>query len=254
MINRKILGVEGMPTTNTGVSSSKLKEIYTSGTYLKKHPDWHIEESAWKAEQILGMLNRHSLRPQTVCEVGCGAGEILKQLQEQQLAESECWGYDISPQAIELALLRQNEKLHFKVADVLEEQTPYFDLLLMMDVLEHIEDLYSYLRRLQSKAEYKIFHSSLTISAQTVLRKNGLLKVRETYGMVNYFTKETFLRTIEDAGYEIIDHCYTTSCTDLPTHEWKKKLMKLPRKALFTLNKDLTQRILGGYRYLVLAR
>jgi ubiquinone/menaquinone biosynthesis C-methylase UbiE len=55
--------------------------IYTNGDYIKKNPTWHVENSAWKAEQILTMLSKHNLTPQTICEVGCGAGEILAQLQ-----------------------------------------------------------------------------------------------------------------------------------------------------------------------------
>jgi 2-polyprenyl-3-methyl-5-hydroxy-6-metoxy-1,4-benzoquinol methylase len=238
----------------TDEKTSKLQEIYTSGLYLKNHPEWHVEESPWKAQQILRMLERQNLKPQMVCEVGCGAGEILRQLQAQMDPQSSFWGYDISPQAIAMAKTRENERLHFKVADILREQDVDFDLLMLMDVLEHIEDRYGFLRELKKKADYKLFHSSLTISLQTVLRPDGLSNVRETYGMVNYFTKETLLQTLKDADYEIIDCFYTTSCTDLPTHVLSKKLMKLPRRLLFGLNQDLAARILGGYRLLVLAK
>lgn len=238
----------------TDENHSALLDIYTSGLYLKNHPEWHVEESPWKAQQILRMLKRQHLDPRMICEVGCGAGEILRQLQMQLDPECSFWGYDISPQAIEMAKTRENERLHFKVADILHETDAYFDLLMLMDVLEHIEDRYGFLRKLKPKAEYKLFHSSLTISLQTVLRSRGLLNVREVYGMVNYFTKEVFLQTLKDAGYEIIDCFYTTSCTDLPTHVLSKKLMKLPRRLMFALNQDLAARVLGGYRLLVLAK
>lgn len=239
---------------HTPADNSPLRDIYTSGLYLQKHPDWHVEESPWKAQQILRMLQRQQLQPETICEVGCGAGEILRQLQQHLPATSSFWGYDISPQAIDLAKERENEHLHFKVADIQQEPDAHFDMIMLMDVLEHIEDRFGFLRDIKTKAEYKLFHSSLTISLQTVLRKNGLLNVRQTYGMVNYFTKETFLQTLQDAGHEIVDYFYTTSCTDLPTHVLSKKLMKLPRRLLFAMNQDITVRLLGGYRMLVLTR
>ena len=52
--------------------------MYTSGEYLEKNPHWHAADSPWKAGQILKMIQKNGLHPATVCEVGCGAGEILK--------------------------------------------------------------------------------------------------------------------------------------------------------------------------------
>ncbi len=77
-----------------------LEEIYTSGEYLAKNPTWHIEDSSWKAMQIIRMIAQNHLAPKTICEVGCGAGEILKQLQEvmdNQLNENPrgTWPYPL---------------------------------------------------------------------------------------------------------------------------------------------------------------
>ena len=55
--------------------------IYTSGEYAAKNPTYHVEDSAWKAHQILKIIQRNNLQPLSICEVGCGAGEILRQLQ-----------------------------------------------------------------------------------------------------------------------------------------------------------------------------
>ena len=60
-----------------------LESIYTSGEYLQKNPTWHVEESPWKATQILRMMKQSGITPKTIREVGCGAGEVLKQLQEK---------------------------------------------------------------------------------------------------------------------------------------------------------------------------
>ena len=222
---------------------SALEAIYTSGTYLQLHPKWHLEESPWKAAQILRMLERHHLTPRTVVDVGCGAGEILRQLQQKMADDCVFHGYDISPQAIALAKERENARLHFTVADFRKEADVSADLLLMMNVLEHIEDRFGYLRDIRSKAEYKMFHVLLNVSVQTVLRKNGLLHVREQYGIVNYFTKEVLLQTLRDAGYEIVDYFYTTGSTDLPSRELKRNLMRIPRKVLFALNQDFAARV-----------
>ena len=53
--------------------------MYNDGEYLKNNPMWHIEDSEWKAEQISKIISRTNLQLKKVCEVGCGAGEILNQ-------------------------------------------------------------------------------------------------------------------------------------------------------------------------------
>lgn len=56
----------------------KVQPIYVNGAYLARNPRWHLEESAWKAVQIRRILRRNQISPATVCDVGCGAGEVLQ--------------------------------------------------------------------------------------------------------------------------------------------------------------------------------
>ena len=59
-----------------------MSDLYLSGKYSEKNPTYHIEHSPFKAQQILKMVNKHGLHPGSVCDVGCGAGEVLRQLLE----------------------------------------------------------------------------------------------------------------------------------------------------------------------------
>src|SRR5437762_6687447 len=45
------------------------------------------------------MIARNKLAPTTICDVGCGAGEVLRLVHEGLQGRCRCWGYDISPQA-----------------------------------------------------------------------------------------------------------------------------------------------------------
>src|SRR5690348_7284579 len=110
------------------------QDIYLNGEHLQNNPDWHVYASGWKARHVLQILRRHQLSPHTVGEVGCGAGEVLKQLQSNMDPHCIFSGYDISPQAIELARSRENQRLHCKLADIFDEPDAYFDLLLILDV------------------------------------------------------------------------------------------------------------------------
>lgn len=240
-------------TTPTPTQGKGAQSIYLNGEYLARNPSWHLEESAWKTVQIRRMLEENQISPATVCDVGCGAGEVLRQLQKSLGSECKLYGYDISPQAIDLAKSGANERLHFCLADFCSLDGAWFDLVLALDVIEHVEDYQGFLRRLRTKAEYKIFHIPLDISVQTVLRKNGLLKRRQLYDHLHFFSKEMALQALRDAEYEVLDWFYTPRAIELGD-ALGQRLLRLPRKLCFALHHELTVRILGGYSLLVLAR
>jgi SAM-dependent methyltransferase len=230
------------------------QNIYTNGEYLDKNPLWHTDESPFKVKQILRMLQRNRLQPTTICEVGCGAGEVLRLLQEK-LDKACCfWGYDISPQAIKMCESRANQKLHFKLADISREPDAFFDLSLVLDVFEHVENYYGFLDGIRPKSDLKIFHIPLDLSMQTVFRKRAILMNHDQYGHLHYFTKDTALETLKDVGYEVLDHFYTPRAIELATTTLHKILLSPLRKMCFSIHRDLAVRILGGYGLLVLAR
>jgi SAM-dependent methyltransferase len=235
-------------------NTTAAKELYTTGSYLDKNPLWHTEESLWKAEQVMRVLGRQKIVPRTICEVGCGAGEVLKQLQQTLPDDCDLLGCDISPQAIELCGSRANEKLHFFLGDVAKISDRFFDLILVLDVIEHLEDYFSFLRNIKERALYKIFQIPLDISVQTVLRVTPLIKDRQRFGHIHYFNKETALHLLIDLGYQIIDYFYTAVALDLPSSDFKNLVMRVPRSLLYSVNMDMAVRLLGGYRLLILTK
>jgi hypothetical protein len=225
-------------------------DMYDDGTYLRNHPTWHAEDSAWKARKILLMLEKHALRPNTICEIGCGAGQILSEL-HTALPNAELHGYEISPQAY--SLCRPEPGVAFHLGDIFLDDR-FFDLGLMVDVLEHVPDYLGFLTRFRSKATHKIFHIPLDLSAQSVLRGSPLLQQRESAGHLHYFTRRTALATLEYAGYEVLDWFYTAGAIDVPQASLRGRAAVLPRLLLYRVSKPLCERLLGGLSVLVLAR
>lgn len=228
--------------------------IYEDGTYLQKHPTWHEEDSAWKAKQISKMLRANNIIPSTLCELGCGAGEILNCLSREYKDKVFFSGYEISPQAFAICKNKKTENLHFFLENLLECEGVAFDVVMAIDVFEHVEDYFGFLRELRKKGTYKIFHIPLDLSVQSVFRSSRLIADRLSVGHIHYFTKETALATLKDTGYEVIDYFYTSSLLELPNLSWKARVMKIPRKLLFQLDSDLAARVLGGFSLLVLAK
>ena len=107
-----------------------METIYTSGEYLKTTQTWHTEDSPWKANQIIEIICNNHLQPKTIAEVGCGAGAIIDELSKKEsLIGTQFSGYDISPQAIELAEQRASERIRFFREDLLSiTNTEHFDV------------------------------------------------------------------------------------------------------------------------------
>lgn len=225
---------------------------YLSGEYSTSHPSFHVEDSAWKAEQIAKMADAHGLRPKTVTEVGCGGGEILTQLQKRWPSVEHFYGYEISPQGYELCLQRQNDKLSFYNVDFFQSGSHYA-LLLLIDVFEHVADYLTFLQNLRNYADHFIFHIPLDMNVQMVMRSEPQLRVRQQVGHLHYFSKDTALATLYDTGYAVIDWFYTPTGVDRPKST-KAKFARLPRKIMAQFSLEYTARLLGGYSLLVYAR
>ena len=183
---------------------------YETGKYLEKVPDWHVEDSRWKAAKVYDMLARHSLAPDTICDVGCGAGEVLAELARKMGSVTRFIGYDISPQAIEICKPKANGRLEFHSGDFLTDSREPYGAILLLDVFEHVQDYLGFLRELSNRANWFVFHIPLDINAGTVLfRSKYMMQMRAKYGHLHYFTAETAFATLEDTGYSIIDSFYT---------------------------------------------
>ena len=229
-----------------------MDSIYTDGTYLRNNPAWHADDSAWKAGHVATMLERHRIAPATVCEIGCGAGEILAGLAKRLDPATRFFGYEISPDAYRMCALKSGPRMDFRLANLLDEDVR-FDLAMAIDVFEHVENYFEFLRKLRTKATWKMFHIPLELSAQMVFRGRPLIDARRSVGHIHHFSKETALATLEDCGYRVIDHSYTSGRTELGDLGWKTQLLKWPRQALYRVNPDAAARVLGGYSLLVLA-
>ncbi|RIK38573.1 MAG: methylase [Chloroflexi bacterium] len=229
------------------------QDLYRSGEYARLNPSYHVEDSAWKAHYIVQMLEQHKLTPRSICEIGCGAGEILKQLQSRLPEDAFFCGYEISPQGYALCQPRANERLRFFNEDLLQlTNLDTFDVVLCIDVFEHVEDYLGFLKRLRGYGRYTLFHIPLDLSVQSLLRVHPILFARSQVGHLHYFTKEIALSSLHDCGYEIIGYFYTP--VGLETrHTTSARLAKLPRYALSSLSADWAARLLGGYSLMVLA-
>ncbi len=225
---------------------------YAEGGYLDANPTWHAEDSAFKTGELVALLQRRDLRPARVLDVGCGAGEVLRQLRPHLDADATLVGYDVSPQAIERARTLGGDGITFHRGDATTEAPHDFDLVLAFDVFEHVEDYFGFLRRVRTLGTHKVFHIPLELTASAALRGAPLMRARQKVGHIHHFSRDTALATLEDCGYRILEATYTAGAFATARH-LRTRLANVPRRGLFRVAPDLTVRLLGGFSLLVLA-
>jgi SAM-dependent methyltransferase len=240
----------------------KINSRYFDGSYVASNPTWDREDSSWKAEKVFSMIAEYNLNPASICEIGCGSGDVLVHL-ANLLPNVKMTGYDISPQASSFwhdesqSMLWQESsagRIDFILGDFHEKNRENYDLLLMLDVFEHVPNPFQFLEDTKHHAKYFIFHIPLDLSASSVLRGEPLMHVREKVGHLHYYTKDLALTTLRDSGYEILGWRYTGASLNMPNRLLKTRLLAIFRRLAYGLNYDLGVRTLGGETLLVLAQ
>lgn len=232
--------------------TSPIAARYLGADYLRQNPSWDSEDSPWKAGKVRELLTVHGVAPRSIVDVGCGAGIVLAELQRSYPSARIC-GYDIAPDAEQFWEAARASGIELTVGDFTATQTPPCDLLLALDVLEHLQDPFAFLERIRGRAAHYVFHFPLDLSASSVLREKPLLHVRRKVGHVHYYTRGLALALLEDCGYRIVDARYTGAAFNAPQLGWKTRIARFPRRLIFAINRDWGARLLGGETLMVLA-
>ncbi len=226
---------------------------YISHEYLHQNPTWDFEDSPWKARKVFEILTSASFKLSSICEVGCGAGGVLAELR-QVFPDAELFGYDIAPDAAKFWSQHAYAKISFKVGDFFALNQRRFDVLLLLDVIEHLENPFDFLRRMRTHADCFVFHIPLDLSASNIIRESPLLRARSKVGHIHYFTKHLALALVKECGYDVLDSRYTGAAFTSPKGNWMTRLAKLPRLLAYSLSKDVGVRLLGGETLMILAQ
>jgi len=225
---------------------------YSGDEYLASNPTWGQEDSAWKAARIHRLWKRSGLPvPGTVAEIGCGAGRILASLQPRFPDSVVYSGYDIAPAAIRMAQRHAGERLSYHCEDLIQSARK-FDALLCIDVFEHVENPFEFLRAIRRLAPIIVFNIPLEMHVAGVLI-NHQLWTRRQFGHLHFYTAAVAMETLKECGYSVVRHDYVSRLMDLPRSPGEY-VFWLPRKVISLISKEWSARILGGTSLLVIAR
>ena len=229
------------------LSAPHAPPLYTDGAYLAATGGtWPLDDAPFTAKYVDLLVRRNGLEPATVCEIGCGAGGVLAQLRQSRPA-AELTGYDISPQAHALSRRFAGDRLKFVLGDALALPERY-DLALVMDVVEHVEDCFGFLRGVREKGAWQIYHLPLEINASTALR--DMLAEGYRLGHIHHFSLSTARAALRYTGHDGVDSGLTPvalECGKLG----RTQVANLVRRCLPA---PLCTRLLGGYSLMALCR
>lgn len=235
------------------MNSDIVTRRYTSGDYAKSNPDWDAGDSPWKAERVHALLDVHGLRPASIVEIGCGAGGVLVSLRKYY-PSADFTGFDIAEGLPSRWEKFRESGVNFVLGDYLESPGPASDLVLVLDVLEHLGNPFDFLDHLRSRCDYAVFHFPLDLSCVSVLREKPLLHVRRKVGHLHFFTRGLALALLQECGFEIIEARYTGAAYTAPNRSLLARFASLFRRGCHALFGDAGVRLLGGETLMVLAR
>lgn len=221
-----------------------MSEPYLDGSYAAANPEWHRQDAPFKAAGILRLLTSLSWRVRTVVDVGCGTGDVLRELVDRR-PEWTATGYDISPQAIERARPTTGVTLH------LGHPTTTADLCLCLDVAEHAVDDVQLLASLRPLAPRHIIRLPLDLSALDVVRPHRLLAARTQLGHLHAYTRATACQRVRQAGFHIVE----TRLDRVPpsTDTMRERVVDRIRRLAFQVAPEKTVDLIGGWSLLIAA-
>jgi SAM-dependent methyltransferase len=232
-------------------------DFYNVDEYGNVNRSWHQEDSKWKVdlfkkifpEKVVQNLGAKK-KTISVLEVGCGAGMVLYYFCEWVKQVTDCSvqpiGLDISPYALSLA--EENvPNLRSHCSSIIKSSDLKADILLCIDVLEHLEDPIQNLRVMVNMSPILLLRVPLEMDL--VSRLIGQKRTKRRYGHINFFSSSRLLSTLRDSGLKVVDFSYSVGALNLKTDPQASifiKLVRLIRRTAWKMDPSICLQIFGG--------
>lgn len=161
-----------------------------------------IKNTLLVAESIRAILDRNGIIPEDVAQLGCGSGALLITLEKVLKEADRLTGYESHRLASNASKAFATERLRFLQRDITRlGDHAWYDLLLVINVLERMDDYELFLDRIRVKGRNTLFLIPL-------VPKSGERVIPAKNPPIHYFEESKILSDIEDSGFGIIDKMY----------------------------------------------
>lgn len=223
---------------------------YIDGNYQEKHQDWHLGDAIHKVNDIKfsvkSLLATESKEHLKIADVGAGVGGVLFELtqwlhRDYPKLSVEAIAFEISPFAV------QKGREIFPTLDLrqelLQNTQDIFDLVLLIDVLEHLENPWEMLRTVHQKSRYMIVRQPLLENVSNFRHRNYHHE-REHWGHISYFNYYSFLDMAQATGWQPL------AIALLPSWELSQNAHHKPpvlNQFLTQFNRPIASYLLSGF-------
>lgn len=167
---------------------------YTDGRHAAAHATWHVEDAPAKARDVDRVVREAGWRPRSVVDVGTGAGDVLHALRDRwdALGWTDVAYEGWEPSGDALVRGHDGPRVHRHPGH--PTASVRADLVLCLDVAEHVPDDVALLASLAAIADRAVIRLPLDLSALDVLRLRRLLAARHNLGHLHAFSRVTARR------------------------------------------------------------
>jgi SAM-dependent methyltransferase len=176
--------------------------IYSSGEYIDLNPTLHDEDSIFKFRNIKSLIEKSNIlmtrNKISILDIGGGNGKVGRLLCDYLIEKNIIFQFDVIDLSEEMIKLQKlnNPYLDQSYLGNIENINENYDIILMIDVIEHIDDYLSFTYKLNTISKYIIFNIPIEKNIFDRLRnlyfKNEYYKEQNrTLGHVNFYSFTT---------------------------------------------------------------
>lgn len=181
--------------------------------YFKIYKDFHEKDSFSKASSVNKLIKSNPIFSfDSILDFACGSGLVLLEVLEEYDFE-KAYGIDISSDAISRAKSNDKKnKVNWMVGEIKHALNYKAELILLMDIVEHVEDDFSLLEDMGKLGDYLVIkvpiENNIVNSVVNILSL-GLIDLNKTnlkkYGHVQAYSRRKFLELLAGLEYDVVD-------------------------------------------------
>ncbi len=241
--------------------SNSIEDKYINGDYIDHNPTWDIEHAPRKANELAAVIPHNILEKlfdnkKYVIEIGCGAGGVIYNFSKLLTGlgiENIPVGYDISPKAIVMANERYGDSVEFVCSKEINIKESVA-VIMLVDVLEHIENPDIFLRSLSELCDSFLIRLPLDKSLWNVAF-NKLPKLEKELGHIHYFTYKGAMSFVNKQGLDVVSYYLTNNFNVNSNRKTTVSKIMWPIRALTSaISKKLNSLLWGGNSIVMLAK